>query len=284
MISNIDYYDVLGVHQFDTIENIKANYRQLCRQYHPDKGGDAEIFELIQKAFAVLSNPETRAAYNFDRANDKQNQHISQKEEFLKFVESNEFQKYWKDKPVDFQTVCDTPMDLAEIENKMKDYQNPIEVKKYEDDVFKGKINQIESKNYISNKEIEEYIANYNNLDNVNKVPYKPVTRPNHVTSFCVNGVKYFDDGTGTIQSDNDYDQSTQYDSYANYGNSTFASVANYSSMYGNVGSDTRYDNAFIDNKLEPLELIRDIEDQPGDFDTAYARLLESRQLDRVNL
>lgn len=62
-----DYYEVLGVGRTATEEELKKAYRRLARQYHPDvnKGEDAEArFKEINEAYAVLHDPQKRAAYD----------------------------------------------------------------------------------------------------------------------------------------------------------------------------------------------------------------------------
>ena len=55
-LSGTKLYEVLGI-QFDaTCEEIKKAWREKARKHHPDKGGDAEKFAAIQKAFETLSD------------------------------------------------------------------------------------------------------------------------------------------------------------------------------------------------------------------------------------
>lgn len=62
-----DYYAALGVARDATAEDIKKAYRKLARKYHPDvsKEKDAEArMREVNEAYAVLSDPEKRAAYD----------------------------------------------------------------------------------------------------------------------------------------------------------------------------------------------------------------------------
>ena len=46
-MSNPNYYDVLGVQEQATQEEIKKAYRKLAVEHHPDKGGDENRFKEI---------------------------------------------------------------------------------------------------------------------------------------------------------------------------------------------------------------------------------------------
>ncbi len=62
-----DYYEVLGVPKDASSDDLKASFRRLARQYHPDvnKEADAEErFKEINEAYAVLSDPDRRSAYD----------------------------------------------------------------------------------------------------------------------------------------------------------------------------------------------------------------------------
>jgi curved DNA-binding protein len=62
-----DYYKIMGVGRDASEEDIKRAYRRLARKYHPDvsKEPDAEArFKEVGEAYAVLRDPEKRAAYD----------------------------------------------------------------------------------------------------------------------------------------------------------------------------------------------------------------------------
>jgi curved DNA-binding protein len=65
-----DYYKILGVARDASADQIKAAYRALARQWHPDtcRGSDKQAaeqkFKAISEAYEVLSDPQQRAKYD----------------------------------------------------------------------------------------------------------------------------------------------------------------------------------------------------------------------------
>uniref|UniRef100_A0A7N0TNE8 Uncharacterized protein n=1 Tax=Kalanchoe fedtschenkoi TaxID=63787 RepID=A0A7N0TNE8_KALFE len=65
--ANSDYYATLGVPKSATTKEIKAAYRKLARQYHPDvnkQPGATEKFKEISAAYEVLSDDQKRSLYD----------------------------------------------------------------------------------------------------------------------------------------------------------------------------------------------------------------------------
>jgi curved DNA-binding protein len=62
-----DYYETLGVARDAPADAIKKAYRKLARKYHPDVSREPQAekrMKEVNEAYAVLSDPEKRAAYD----------------------------------------------------------------------------------------------------------------------------------------------------------------------------------------------------------------------------
>ncbi|MBA3423729.1 MAG: molecular chaperone DnaJ [Rubrobacteraceae bacterium] len=68
MATKRDYYEVLGLSREASEAEIKKSYRRLARSHHPDANPDdsnaEERFKELTEAYEVLSNAESRRAYD----------------------------------------------------------------------------------------------------------------------------------------------------------------------------------------------------------------------------
>lgn len=68
MADKRDYYEVLGLSNSASEDEIKKAYRKLAKQYHPDLNpGDAtaeEKFKEVNEAYGILSDPEKKSRYD----------------------------------------------------------------------------------------------------------------------------------------------------------------------------------------------------------------------------
>ncbi|CAF5202205.1 unnamed protein product, partial [Rotaria magnacalcarata] len=55
-----DPFAMLGIDREATLPEIKRAYRDLSKKHHPDRGGDAEMFKEIAKAYKTLTDEEAK--------------------------------------------------------------------------------------------------------------------------------------------------------------------------------------------------------------------------------
>lgn len=66
-MSKRDFYEVLGVDQNASADEIKKAYRKLARKYHPDVNSEPdaeEKFKEVKEAYDTLSDPQKKANYD----------------------------------------------------------------------------------------------------------------------------------------------------------------------------------------------------------------------------
>jgi tetratricopeptide (TPR) repeat protein len=76
MLDRVNYYALLGVPRGASDEDIRRRFRELARERHPDRfPPDAKLeaeaeFQALTEAYNVLTNPDRRAAHDFDLDNE----------------------------------------------------------------------------------------------------------------------------------------------------------------------------------------------------------------------
>jgi curved DNA-binding protein CbpA len=64
LMSDFDPYLILEVGRAAPAAEIKLAYRRKVQVAHPDRGGDADAFMLVVKAFGLLSDPDARRLFD----------------------------------------------------------------------------------------------------------------------------------------------------------------------------------------------------------------------------
>ena len=64
-------YEILGVPIGTSVEECKKVYRKLCRENHPDNGGDSTKFDNINKAWTMIQNGESLIFVDMNRKKTK---------------------------------------------------------------------------------------------------------------------------------------------------------------------------------------------------------------------
>jgi hypothetical protein len=67
---DLDYYELLQVSRSADVDTIRRIFHVLAQRYHPDNNdtGDEEKFRQVVEAYAVMSDPEKRAAFDVQLA------------------------------------------------------------------------------------------------------------------------------------------------------------------------------------------------------------------------
>ncbi len=117
-VSHVDLYSILKLDETATKKDITKRYRELSKKYHPDKGGDEKIFELITKAYNVLADSKLREEY------DKKCEKLVEERKERSFVGLKEKFKDIMDK---LDQEC--PRDPEEIKAEFEKYNSEFDKK-----------------------------------------------------------------------------------------------------------------------------------------------------------
>jgi hypothetical protein len=63
-----DYYEILGADEGASAVDLERRYKKMAARLHPDKGGNEEAMKLLNEAYGVLKNRDTRRDYDAQRA------------------------------------------------------------------------------------------------------------------------------------------------------------------------------------------------------------------------
>lgn len=116
------HYTTLDLPIDATQDEIKKAYRSKAQKHHPDKNGDKEAFQAIQKAYDVLSDPDTRA-YCDEHGSEPQQGPTLKDEAMALLVQA--IDQVIQQTDVDFENVLENAKDL--ISQKSKATQEEID-------------------------------------------------------------------------------------------------------------------------------------------------------------
>ena len=67
-MADLSYYDILGVANNATDNQIRTAYKQMSKSLHPDKNQfGAQLMKQVNQAYETLSNPTMRREYDRNR-------------------------------------------------------------------------------------------------------------------------------------------------------------------------------------------------------------------------
>jgi curved DNA-binding protein CbpA len=121
-----DYYSILQINSDASPQDIKASFRRLARQYHPDLNPNnsvaAEKFKLISQAYEILSDATKRRRYDRDRsfANQKNRARYSSQNSqdyYFKGIQKSQEREYQK--AIDYYTKA-IELDSSFVEAYLK--------------------------------------------------------------------------------------------------------------------------------------------------------------------
>jgi len=121
-----NWYQILGVSYEASDDEIKASYRKLAKQYHPDAHpGDQECerhFKEISEAYSILSDPPKRKEY------DEKFHQFNQKKKSTSTRETGNSHMP-KGEPMDFQNIHKNFERFFGFNPKTKDIVNEDKLK-----------------------------------------------------------------------------------------------------------------------------------------------------------
>jgi curved DNA-binding protein CbpA len=171
----IDYYKILDIDIEANTDVIKNSYIKLAKKYHPDQiNGNSEMFQLVSKAYEVLSNKENRKEYDLyylkKSFNDlKEDNFFTLKDNYNDFIIENdkkkltveEIDKLYDEVFKDKVLAKDKTLDVSETTKRLNDISLERETLEIEenDETLK---NFIQEHNDVNVNDIYDYIKSTN--------------------------------------------------------------------------------------------------------------------------
>lgn len=145
-----DYYEILGVSETSSKDDIKKAFRSLAKKYHPDRNGNDENaikkFQEVNEAYEVLSNEDSKKSYDEKKANFK-NAHKRKNENSKNNKTDNDFSEKTRSKKESMEDLNQyfanffgfDPTSNNINKDKLKKQDNPIDTSNMFESFFKMK-------------------------------------------------------------------------------------------------------------------------------------------------
>ncbi len=172
-MTTIDLYEILNVKPDCELADIKNSYRDFAKKFHPDKGGDKELFDLGTYAYEILKNEDSRNQYNeickiskqserdfvkmkatFDAFIDAQNASIDLTDEKTLQIANENFKQSWQElnKKHNYieeeAKVAMKPEDATQILTDLLLSREQEDIENTHENIFEGK--EFDSKKFNS--------------------------------------------------------------------------------------------------------------------------------------
>ncbi|KPJ08002.1 DnaJ-like subfamily C member 16 [Papilio machaon] len=96
-------YEILGVHRRATLPEIRKAYRQLAKEWHPDKNEDPNAesrFVEIKQAYELLTDMERRQAYDLYGITNEDEHMYKQRHDYSQYARFRHFENHIMEKSV----------------------------------------------------------------------------------------------------------------------------------------------------------------------------------------
>ena len=106
-------YQILGVDQTASQEEIQKAYKKKCLSIHPDKGGDIEEFKKLNTAYQTLCTPSKRREYDGTKhgTNTKRGTHTKRGSAILRNLDVN-LPDFYTGRDIPISIICCTTMNI----------------------------------------------------------------------------------------------------------------------------------------------------------------------------
>jgi curved DNA-binding protein CbpA len=233
----IDFYEVLGIEETANLAEIKKKYAELVKKYHPDKNPDdydEALFQLIQRAYECLSNPEKRTEYDFFMKNvkyAKNNDHNKLKQTFDSYKDLQGKKEITEEDlaraKLEFQIECENldkkhnfdrkKMDDNKLTNdEISNRFNELMLQREQDELEFTQNNLFEGQSFSTGK-FNAMFDLYKNGHSGNSGNTE-VTKYGNVNAFNDNGGFTSINDMNNLYDDNNYDSGSNMYSNVNFG------------------------------------------------------------------